>query len=95
MLLNAEYVCTDSFHASALSINLSKNFITLLRFDNNDKTSQNSRLFDMLTHYNLESRIFSNDNILWSCEIDFNPVQHILEIDRARSINFLTCAIEA
>lgn len=95
LLLNAEYVCTDSFHASALSINLSKNFITLLRFDNNDNASQNSRIFDMLTHYNLANRIFSTENILWSCDIDFNPVQHILEIDRARSINFLTNAIEA
>lgn len=92
LIRHASLVCTDSFHATALSINLSKEFIEFIRFNNQDVKSQNSRIFDLLRKYNLNDRVFNNQLNLY--KIDYNYVQQILENDRAKSLDFLLNAIE-
>lgn len=57
-LLNADYVVTDSFHGSALSINLGKQFLNLKRFDDADPASQNSRLYDLPALFGVSSRFY-------------------------------------
>lgn len=95
LLQHAAYVCTDSFHALALSINLSKSFVAFLRFDSNEKRSQNSRVFDLLNHYHLIDRLYTTEHSVWATDIDYSPVQQILEADRDLSLAYLTHALDA
>lgn len=94
LLLNASLVCTDSFHATALSINGGKDFVEFIRFDDDDKQSQNSRIYDVLEHYGLRNRIYSKKNDSWTKYIDYSAVSNILNSDREKSISYLLNSIE-
>lgn len=94
LLKNAALICTDSFHATALSINLGVPFVELLRFDDNDADSQNSRIFNILNRYNLESRLYSQDSREWLKPIDYSKTHKLLTEDRKRSLAWLLNAIE-
>lgn len=90
LLLDAKFVCTDSFHATALSINLNKDFIELLRFDDNDKKSQNSRIKDLLGLYELECRIYQGKlTIFPNREINYIDVNKVLGVKRNSSYNYI------
>ena len=58
LLSRAEFVCTDSFHATAFCLNLQKPFVEFMRFKDDDVRSQNSRIHDILGRYGLENRIY-------------------------------------
>lgn len=94
LIEKSSIVCTDSFHATAISINLSKNFIEFMRFSETDKVSQNSRIHDLLEHYALTSRIYSQRNEEWLKDIDYDRVQIVLNQDRKESMKYLIKAIE-
>lgn len=94
LLIKSTLVCTDSFHATALAINANKNFVEFMRFDNNDKQSQNSRIYDVLSHYGLSERIYNSGSKGWIREICYNDANKTLELDRKKSIDFLINAIE-
>lgn len=94
LLQRAKYVCTDSFHATALSINHSVPFVEFMRFDDSEKNSQNSRIYDVLSHYGLMNRIYNAQSSEWLQQIDFGHVQQILKQDRIKSLNYLLYAIE-
>lgn len=94
LIQHSSLVCTDSFHATALSINHSKDFVEFLRFDDGDQKSQNSRIYDILNHYGLSDRIYSSHSRNWAKPLDYNPVQEILAKDRAFSLNYLINSIE-
>ena len=87
-LMNARLVCTDSFHATALSINMNLNFVELLRFENADKQSQNSRIYDLLNHYILSDRIYAGME-LPNETIVYDRTNSILCKDREKSVNFI------
>ena len=65
LIKNATIVCTDSFHATAMSINLSIDFVEFIRFNDNDLESQNSRIYDILNRYNLLYKIYNKYNDDW------------------------------
>lgn len=90
----ATLVCTDSFHATALSINMAKDFVEFIRFKDSDGNSQNSRIYDVLNHYHLENRIYNAGGEDWHGYIDHVKVQEILEADRIFSENYLVDSIE-
>ena len=94
LIRRAALVCTDSFHATALSINLSKDFVELLRFKDGDAASQNSRIYDLLDQYGLRGRLYTGDGNVPAGKIDYAPIQEKLEADRARSLKFLVDSIE-
>jgi len=94
LIRHASYVCTDSFHATALSLNLSKQFVELLRFRDDDVQSQNSRIYDMLDHYDLSNRFYKEKSVEWCRDIDYSRVAEALELDRKKSMSFLLDAIE-
>lgn len=94
LLQRAKYVCTDSFHATALCINHSVPFVEFMRFMDDDKKSQNSRIYDVLAHYNLKNRIYSADSLEWTKQINYHEVQRILTQDRKKSTDYLVNAIE-
>lgn len=94
LIRRASFVCTDSFHATALSINLSKNFVTFLRFKDTDGLSQNSRIYDLLNHYGLLTRLYEGNSTSWWKPIDYNIVQKQLDKDREQSLSYFTHAID-
>lgn len=65
-----------------------------MRFSDSDKVSQNSRIYDVLTHYQLMDRIFSDQIAKWSYVIDFTFSNKQLEEDRKKSLDYLVNAIE-
>ena len=94
LIQNAALVCTDSFHATAISINLNIDFVEFMRFKDTDTISQNSRIYDILIHYQLMNRIYSDNNTEWSQKIDYTYANKQLEQDRKVSIDYLVNAIE-
>ena len=61
LIRGAEYVCTDSFHATAFSMIFKKKFYTFRRFCKSHSASTNSRLDSLLSKVDLTERII-NEN---------------------------------
>ncbi len=85
-LSDAEYIVTDSFHGTAFSVNLGKQFISFAapRF--------NSRLLSILELFGLEDRFLTEfDGTVDAIykDIDKEKVQNKLSVERERCINFL------
>ena len=94
LIEKAKMVCTDSFHATAISINMSKDFVEFIRFNKDNEESQNSRIYDLLNHFGLNDRIYIQNSNKWIESIDYTKVQLILSDDRKESLNYLVDAIE-
>lgn len=94
LLSCASFICTDSFHAIALSINLQKDFIALKRFQDADEKSQNSRIYDILEHYGLDHRIYENKDLKLYQPISYKSINLKAVHDREQCIAYLRNAIE-
>jgi hypothetical protein len=94
LIRRARLVCTDSFHATAISLNYAVNFVEFIRFKESDKASQNSRIFDILSHFNLSYKIYNSVNKDWLKPIDYTQVHKVLNEDRKESLAYLSNAIE-
>lgn len=94
LIRHATLVCTDSFHATAIAINSSVNFVEFLRFKDVDNNSQNYRIYDILSHYGLSFKMFTWDSDDWLKDVDYNNVSQILEQDRERAWSYLLNAIQ-
>lgn len=88
---NAEYVVATSFHATVFSIIFNKNFFVIPH----KKTG--ARVTNLLQKLGIEGRVFNTfeefKNIDYSSKINWNEVNKKLEIERKKSINWLTNAI--
>ena len=96
LIKNASLVLTDSFHATAFSINLKTPFISLCRFNKNDKKSMNDRLVTILNLVGLSGRlIYEGDTISddFLYDIDFEKAHILLEQKRAEDRQFLMNAL--
>ena len=82
LIMDAEYIVTDSFHGTAFSIILNRSFYVSL------STKTNSRLEHLLNTLNLEKRIISNCNSLDNC-INFTKVNKSISLLRDESLIFL------
>lgn len=82
---SAYCIVTDSFHATAFSINLNKQFVTLLP---KQSTSRNQSILQM---FSLESRVINDETDFETPEvqIDYSPVNIILEQERCKSLAWL------
>lgn len=87
---NAKYVITDSFHATAFSLNLNTQFIIVYP----EKFS--TRLQCILETLNLENRVAKNENDLSISNgiIDYNIVNKKLDNMRNSSISWLKSSLE-
>lgn len=85
LFARAECVVTNSFHGTAFSINLNKEFFVELH---NVKNSRNSRMEDVLELFELKERIITKDAKDFG-NIDFGVVNKILENEREKSVAFL------
>jgi len=94
LLRDAEYVITNSFHATAFSILFHKKFFTVVQGDK-DK-GINIRMNDLLNDLGLQDRIFSSVPETFDLkDIDYTNVDRILEEKRAESMAFLRENLEA
>lgn len=91
----AEYVVTDSFHATAFSIRLNKQFFTFERFMNSNEYSQNSRVNNLIHEMGLEDRIigYNSCSIGEKSEIDYDIINDRLNIWIEKSKDFLITAL--
>ena len=76
---HADYVVTDSFHGSAFSIILNKNFTVFA-----NKKRGNSRLTSILSTFGLEDRIY-NSGYNYMESIDYEKVNAVISEQRKRS----------
>lgn len=92
MIYNAEYVITDSFHGTAFAINFGIDFLTLARFSEKSKESENSRVKSILELLNFEDRFVVSDTINCAVEIDkekWKKCEILLEKKREESKQYL------
>lgn len=67
LIRDAEYVFTDSFHASVFSLLHRKNFFTFRRYDNDSVVSTNGRLYSLLSLVGQEDRLLKGNEDVRSC----------------------------
>lgn len=94
LISRAEFICTDSFHATAISIIMQKNFIEFMRFKNDDEKSQNSRIYDLLNQYQLINRLYKHNDLSLFSPIDYISVTKIVQKDREDCLTYLKNSIE-
>lgn len=94
LLLNATLVCSDSFHASAMSLNLEKQFVVFERFQNNDIKSQNSRIYDLTQMFCAEEALYRDHNHAVNI-LDYSTITPIINKKREESITVLLNSIES
>jgi polysaccharide pyruvyl transferase WcaK-like protein len=91
MMNEADYIVTNSFHGTAFSINLNKQFISVA------KSKYNTRITCLLELFGLNDRFvvddFNLNNALLS--IDYNVLSPRLTELRRESLDFLMTAIES
>ena len=91
----AKFIVTDSFHGTAFSINFNVPFVTLV----NPNSMMNSRVLSILKITNLENRIVydSNDDCERErvLELDFTPVNKIINQWREKSLQFLSHSLNS
>ena len=94
-IIHSDCVITDSFHAIALSINFNKLFFAYKRFEDDDIKSQNSRITDLLSIFDLSERLVEEGDSLSELnnKIDYAYVDMILKEERRKSEMFLLNAI--
>ncbi len=91
LIQNAALVLTDSFHATAFSINLKVPFFSLLRFSDGDKKSMNSRLYTLLDELELRDRLIDEGMTITTemLTMDFTRAHELLEKRREEDRSFL------
>ncbi len=96
-LKNAKYVFTDSYHGLIFSIIFNKQFLLFLRHQDDDKMSENSRIYDLLYICNLKHRIFDSTKSIdfqLSNKIEYLLVQNNLENFIEKSKKYLEDALK-
>lgn len=94
LIKNAEFVCTDSFHASVFSLQFHKQFLVFDRFENGKGNSTTSRIDTLLGVVNHPERLIKNTgdgikHISEIQEIDYSKVDELLEEFRKESSEYL------
>ena len=95
LIRNATYVCTDSFHGTAFSVNYNIPFSVFKRFKDNDPKNQNSRIFNLLNQLHLENRLVDYrkiDDV--NLEDDFYLANKLLEKLRNESLEYLKQSLQ-
>lgn len=97
LIKNASLIITDSFHATAFSINFNKEFYCILRNNDAEINNMNSRIFNILTLTGLESRLITNlteETFDMKKKINYEEVNKKLNKQRKDDMQFLKKALE-
>ena len=92
LINNAEYIFTDSFHATVFSIIYNKKFFVFERFQTNDKKSTNTRIYSLLNKVNAVERICYNiDDVEKNknSNINYLEIKKIIDVERKKSLDFI------
>lgn len=86
LLQHADFVIVSSFHGTAFSINFNKEFLSI------SAAKFNSRVNNLLRICRLENRLVSDNSYQLNdmIPIDYTEVNYLLNIERNKSIAFLT-----
>jgi len=85
---HADYVCTDSFHGTAVSAIFGKQFTVFYRQDKD--VPMNARIDSLLHKMDLSDRLYGRLTDEQSCmPIDYEKVKKRLEIERCEAENYL------
>ena len=92
---NAAIVFTDSFHGAAFSMNLNKPFYVFMRFTKDHPICQNSRIRNLLSTFNLQSRLVDDGATVSEIDIgiDYATVNEILKKERTKSLTYLQASL--
>lgn len=91
-ILNAQYIVTNSFHGTILSINFNKEFFTDLL---PPPAKVNSRIENIMSLAGLEHRFIQNIKKNGIKNINWNKVNDIINKQRQKSLNYLNQILEA
>ena len=91
---NAEYVCTDSFHGMAFSINFYKNFFVFHKRKENETDSDNSRITDLLKRLDVEERLIKDYKVPKDLAVDYQKIEKKLYELKSDSLNYLKNMLE-
>jgi hypothetical protein len=82
---HADYIVTDTFHGTVLSIKCGKQFATIIRESNKNKIT------DLLSKFNLEGRAVEISRIgdILETPIDYTRVNDIIAREREKTIEYL------
>lgn len=100
LIKNAEYIFTDSFHASVFSIIFEKQFFTFNRFNESNKNGTNTRIDNLMEITGLGKRRMSNitDSNLLEEKIEskilYDEVKKRISECKKSSLAFLKSAFE-
>lgn len=86
---HATYICTDSFHGTAFSINFEKNFYSFYKRNGNETCGDNSRILHLLKEFSLLNRLKFDE---FEEEEDINykdSIEQYLKSKRNTSYSFL------
>ena len=95
LISGAAYVCTDSFHGVAFSINMNRDFCVFERFKRGDSGSQNSRVYNILEKTGLEGRLATDAvrDAELTAPIDWAEPNERVAAERGRSLAWLEAAL--
>ena len=85
---HADFVCTDSFHGTAFSVNFGKNF---LAFRRRQKNMENmfGRIDDLLSSLNINGHVYGERMTLRPLPVNYDDVSLRLEAMRDSSMQYL------
>ncbi len=91
LIKNADYICTDSFHACAVSMLYQKDFYLLRR----TRKAEDAKYDDFLNRYHLADRAVQDESVfIVKPKTDYSFAQKQLEEDRHFSMSFLRDALQ-
>ena len=96
LIRNADYICTDSYHATIIALLFEKQFCTFERYTKRDQLPLNIRVRHILDSVGLISRLYTIDAPLerYLEVIDYIPVNYKINALRITSKEFLRTSLE-
>ena len=95
LLRHASYICMDSFHATVFALKFQKEFVHVMKNEENEIGSQNTRMHDILNRYGIAYKNFNNAaDISWQQNINYQKVNPIINEEIEESMKFLKYEIE-
>lgn len=97
LLSHASVVCMDSFHATIFALKFHKDFVHILKTkpkENSNNSSQNGRMYDILSRYGILYKLYNAENTDWMKPIDFAHVDEIMNSEIEESLKYLEFEVE-
>ena len=87
--MRAEWICTDSFHATIFAYLFKRKFSVFERFKSSDEENQNSRIHTLLKVLGIESVLSHDNNINSDFPIDYSKTNNTLKVWKDKSMRYL------